>query len=113
MKSLQNPAETANKIIHIASFTVTLNDILHALEKATGTQWKVERTKSKDEIATAQQKLRDGDLVGAAPHLIRATWYSEGRGANYADEFGLDNDMLGLPHEDLESVVKELVRESG
>lgn len=110
MKVLQNPEITANKILHIASFTVTLNDTLNALEEATGTKWKVEKTTSDEQIAAGQQKLRNDDFAGAVPHLVRATWYTKGRGANFAEDVGLDNDLLGLPKEDLLSVVKDIVK---
>lgn len=110
--ALQKPELTANKVIHVASFTVSQNDVVHALEEATGVQWRLVRKTSAEEIATGTQKLRDGDLAGAIPRLVHAQWYTKCRGGNYAEEFGLENVSLGLPKEDLLSVIRDIVQTS-
>ena len=108
---LQHLESTANQLVSVASFTVTLNEILASLEEATAAKWEVTKVAADEQIKIGQEKLRNGDLRGAIPPLIRAGWYQEGRGGNHADEVPLSNDMLGLPREDWRTVVQAVVRE--
>ncbi|OAL38294.1 hypothetical protein AYO20_02353 [Fonsecaea nubica] len=112
VKTLQHPDETANRFVYVASFTLSLNDILEALEKSSASRWTVVRTSGEDEIEAGQQSLRDGDLASAVPRLVRAGWYTRGRGGNYGDERELDNALLALPRENLDAVVSEVLRPS-
>lgn len=109
--TLERPAETANKYIYIADFTVSQRDILAALEKATGEKWK---TIAGPDTAALGQDARERFLKGdhsAIPPLLLSWVYSGQDGVNYAKTRGLDNEKLGLPSAgSLDDVVATIVK---
>lgn len=110
ISALKHPEETKNRDVYIASFTTTNNEVLAALEKATGEKWKVENVDSEKTIAEGQQMRKDGDFTNSMAQNLCASWYTEGRGADFTKrDKGLDNDRLDLPLEDLDVVCKQIV----
>jgi hypothetical protein len=109
VKACQHPSETANRAIFIASFTTTNNEVLAALEKASGKKWDVVKVDSEKEIADGQEKRKNGDFMSSMAQNLCATWYTEGKGADYEKSPGLDNEKLGLPLEDLEQVCRDIL----
>lgn len=108
-KACQRPEETANKVIHIASFTTSNNEVLAALESASGKKWEVIMVDSKKEIAEGQQMRKKGDFMNSMAQNLCATWYTEGKGADFEKGPGLDNARLDLPLEDLDQVCREIL----
>lgn len=108
---LQHPEETANRYVRVNSYYTTQNQILAALEKATGTKWAVEHTTCKEQAAKGKALLAKHDFSGAGP-VIFALEYSGADFLNF-EKFGLWNDKLGLPktNQGLEEEVKKLVEE--
>ena len=106
---MHHPDETANKFVYVASVTTSQNGILKALEQATGRKWEVEHASMAERAKTGQEKLRNGDIYPGVIDLIQASVFDERRGANYAKTRGLGNEMLGLPEETLEGMVKALL----
>lgn len=106
---LLHPAETKNKYIYIASFTVSQNEVLAAVEKASGKKWEVIKTTSNEQMKIGQEKMIKHDYSGVKPLILAAT-YGEGRGSNFASGESLSNDMLGLPKEDLDEVVAKVIK---
>ncbi|KAK6448823.1 hypothetical protein FP744_10005073 [Trichoderma asperellum] len=104
---LKKPEETANKYLFISSVETTQNEILAALEEATGTKWTVNNTTTKEQVDAALQKLGAGDFSGALA-LVRATSYSNTPGlkSNYAKDEVLSNDLLGLKPTSVVETVK-------
>lgn len=109
VKSLEQPDKTANKVIRIASFTTTNNEVLAALEKATNAKWDVEQVDGEKTIAEGQEMRKKGDFMGSMAQNLCATWYTKGKGADFEKGPGLDNERLGLALEDLDRVCKEIV----
>ena len=72
-KACQRPEETANKVIHIASFTTSNNEVLAALESASGKKWEVIMVDSKKEIAEGQQMRKKGDFMNSMAQNLCAT----------------------------------------
>ncbi|RFU73924.1 hypothetical protein TARUN_8305 [Trichoderma arundinaceum] len=107
---LKYPEETANKYIFISSVETTQNEILTALEEATGSKWTVKNTTTKEQVESALQKLGAGDFSGAFA-LVRATSYSNTPGlkSNYAKDEMLSNDLLGLKPTSVTETVKHVV----
>jgi hypothetical protein len=107
---LQNPEQTKNKYLHVASVETTQLDILAALEKATGTKWTIEETTTEAQLSEAAKRLTAGDFEGAFI-LVRATVFgnSPGLNANYVKETELANDVLGLKLESVEETVNRVV----
>ena len=115
VQALHHPEKTANRAIFIASFTTTNNEVLAALEKATpgsdsDKKWTVVKVDSAAEMKDGQEKRAQGDYMGSMVQNLCATWYTEGKGADFEKDPGLDNERLGLPLEDLDQVCREIMQ---
>lgn len=110
---LHHPAETANRYVHVNSYRTSQNEILAALEKATGTRWSVEHTSCEEQGKKGKELLAKQDLAGIGPTIL-AIEYS---GADYLnfEKFGLWNEKFGLPktNQGMEEAVKRVIEESG
>lgn len=108
---LTHPQETANKYVLVASMVTTQNEMLSALEEATGTKWTVTHRSTEEMLNEASEKLRKGDFAG---HYMMgtATLYAniEGLGSDYTKEEEFANAVLGLEMEDWKAIVKNVVR---
>ena len=109
---LEHSKETTNRHVHINSYNTTQNQILAALEKATGSKWEIENVTCAEEEKKGKQMLAKQDFAGFGP-AIRAVEYN---GADYHnfEKFGLWNEKLGLPktNQGLEETVKAIVAEN-
>ncbi len=107
---LRNPDKTANKHIYIHSFKATQNEILAALEKATGEKWKTTAAQTKELRKTGEEKLAKGDFSGVFDILV-AVIFGGDKIFDYATHNGLNNEELGLPKEEsLEATVEQVVK---
>ena len=102
---------TANKVVYVASFTVSQKEILTALERVTGSTWKVTNVDGEQQKKTGQEKMSKGDFSGA-PLLLSYINCVEGHGGNFAMYKETSNGLLGLPKEDLDEVLTRIVNES-
>ena len=105
-------ALSANRYIYIDSFIVTQNQILASLEKATGVSWKKEYRSALDTRKEGLRKVEEGGdkvLEGLEENLV-ACHFSEIEGMDYEDE-ELWNERLGLPMEEMDEVVRRVIRE--
>ncbi|KAI9887324.1 MAG: hypothetical protein M1823_000840 [Watsoniomyces obsoletus] len=102
--------ETKNRYVWIQSALVSQNDLKAALERATNAQWEVEQVKSEDMIKKGYELLPQG-FPGIAL-LILGTIFNANAdtGSNFTTHTKLDNDLLGLPKEDVQSVVDSVVK---
>ncbi|KAL6408677.1 hypothetical protein AUP68_07621 [Ilyonectria robusta] len=105
---LSKPAETENKGLFIASFTPSQNEILAALEEATGKKWTVNKVGIADAISQGFEALGKGDLSGFVGVLMGST-YGPGNGNDFPKNGGVSNELLGLPKEDLKAVTAAIV----
>jgi len=103
------PEETANKYMFIDSFTVSQNQVLASLEKATGKKWEVAHVDAEEEKEIGLEKMSKGDFSGAM-ELIRYINCVDGHGGNYALYEESANELLSLPKEILDEVVEEIVK---
>jgi hypothetical protein len=103
--------ETANKIIYVDSFTVSQKDVVASLEKATGSVWEATHVDGEQQKKTGLEKLSKGDF-GGAPLLLSYINAVEGHGGNYATYKQTSNELLGLPKENLDEVVAEIVNKT-
>lgn len=107
---LQNPGKTKNKNVYVNSYRVTQNEILAALEKATGEKWKTTPASAEELQKKGGEKLGQGDYSGLFD-LIIGTIYSGEKALDYPTLKGLDNDDLGLPKEEpLEVTIAKIVK---
>jgi len=111
VRVLLKPDATANRAVHVASFTVSQEEVLEALEKASGVAWQVEKITSSQALKKAHE-LDNADHSEGLKLLILLLLYSDDadRGANFEKSGLLDNDLLGLPSENMVDVVERLVK---
>lgn len=108
--ALQHPRQTQNPFLHVASVEATQQEILAALEQASGSTWTVTETTTAQETDAAGKKLARGDFSGALT-LVRATVFGNTPGlhSNYARDETLANDVLGLPLESVRETVERVL----
>lgn len=104
VKVLAKPDITANKILYIQSFCVNQFDVLEALMRAGGQNFTNSFLKSEDYLKEQKKKADAGDKeavenVVFALGVVNANWEKK---ENFA------NQMLDLPTEDLDEVVKRV-----
>ncbi|KLJ09125.1 hypothetical protein EMPG_15450 [Blastomyces silverae] len=105
---LENPSATANQYVYVSSYTVTANEMVTALEKATGSKWNVRKIDLEQSLSEAKENLSRGQTgLDVIRDLIRAACYSQEAYCDFR-KF-LWNDRLGLKEESLEVVIKGLI----
>jgi len=108
---LRNPESSKNQSIYINSFTTTQNHILRALEKIVGEKFQVTNASVEETWKAGMEKVarggegqRDGVIA-----TIHAGYYGKGKLNHYSATWGLWNERLGLPKENLEDSIKEIL----
>ncbi|OLN84427.1 Isoflavone reductase-like protein IRL 3 [Colletotrichum chlorophyti] len=104
-KALKNSELTKNQYVYINSFTVTQNQVLKALEGATGDKFTVSHGTVEELWQSGAAKVKDGQPFGALG-MIAGAIYGKGGLANFSATKGLWNDKLGLPQEDPDEFVR-------
>jgi hypothetical protein len=117
---LANPEATSNRSVYVSSFETSMNDILAAEQKATGTtpaEWTVDHVNTDAQITHYMQ-------VAAAATEFMPRMMAVGKLAlaiNLKPEFQqdfvklgkLDNDLLGIHPENVDEVVARVLKEIG
>jgi hypothetical protein len=102
--------QTKNKYVFVASHTTTQNKILATLEKITGQKWKVEKVESAPLFADLTAKVKAGQVGPDVIYPLITVTILGNVLSNFADYSAkLWNDKLGLPKEDLETDVKNVL----
>lgn len=115
VKVLLKPEETKNRPVFVASFTLSQRQLLGALEKVGGRKWEVETISSGE----ALKKVEGFDGMGEEKEALKLRMLlvlgSEevDRGADFEKDGVLDNEMLGLPAENLTKVVERVLDHRG
>lgn len=108
VKILEKPDLTKNQYVYISSFQTSQRQILEALEKISGEKWTVKNEGTgKELLEKGNAKLQKGDFSGAHD-LIKGSLFGEGDLGNFEFE-GLWNDKLGLPKENFEEAIKDVL----
>ncbi|KAF9533154.1 hypothetical protein CPB83DRAFT_880295 [Crepidotus variabilis] len=90
---------TANKYVYIASHTITLNQYIEAVKKATpGQEWTIEEVDSEATLKKASEEFMAGNIF-ASYDLIK--YITFGKKGLCAHNTKLSNELLGLKKEDL------------
>lgn len=109
---LQNPSATkANQYVYISSFLTSQNEILAALEKASGTKYTIQKSTAAKLIEGGNAKLGKGDFNGIGDLIMGNLYGGEGNDFERSEE--LANGKLGLKGERLEEVTKTVVQTGG
>lgn len=105
-------AHYRNRFIYISSFNVSQRDMLDSVMRVTGTtpnDWKIEHEPSPSRYKAAMEAFQKGDFIGFAKMMYARVFYQDGSGEFEASK-GLQNDVLGLPKEDLDGYTKIAVQ---
>lgn len=101
-----------NKYIYINSFYISQNEMLAAVQRATGTKpddWDIMHTPADDFIKEGRERTAKGDRWGMVNVLYGST-FKKGLGDKFYGR-ELANKKLGLEEENLEEVVERVVKE--
>ena len=101
-----NLEATKNKVVFAQSFCVSQNQVIKAYERATGTSWNVKQVDSKSYEKEEKAKADDGDLE-AVENLV---WILGTKDANWETKDTFAMKSLGLQDEDLDDVVRGVVK---
>ncbi|KAJ4179771.1 hypothetical protein NW767_014544 [Fusarium falciforme] len=72
--------------IHVASYTVTQNEIFSVVEKLTGQNWKVENLKSNKVVSEALESIKNGWNWGLALQ-VQAILFDRGSDGHARGDF--------------------------
>lgn len=100
-----------NNFVRINSFHVSQMEMFTSVMKATGTEekdWIVTKIPIDDAIAQGTEAFQSGDRKGAIDILYGMN-FKPGAGGNFQHKS--DNKVLGLEEEDLDEVVRRVVKE--
>lgn len=110
---LSHPAETKNRYVWIESFCVSQNEVLAALEKATGEKWQINKVATEDQIREGREGMAKGVPMAIGKLIVGAILIDdEDAVMDFSKTAPLDNEVLGLPKEDLQTAVDAIVKES-
>ncbi|KAH8666472.1 CipA protein [Xylariales sp. PMI_506] len=104
-----------NKFVYISSFTVSQQDMLDSVLRVTGAKaedWTVTHEDPHERWADAKKMFAEGNRLGFLRAMYTRIFYPDGSGA-YERTHGLDNEVLGLPQEDLDTFTKIAIERAG
>ena len=106
-----------NKFVYTSSFTVHQKEMFDSILRVTGTSandWKATYAPVKEVYADGIKELQSGNRAGFVRAMYSRSFFPDGFG-NFEASYGLDNDKLGLPKEDMDEFTKVAIQlhESG
>ena len=104
---LKNPEQTKNRFVHVETFHISQNDLLAELEKLTGTKFTKQTLDLKSYIEEQEKAAKAGDKWA----LYNVIWAHAVAEQDWEKEFGLDNELLGVPKENFSAVVARIFKE--
>lgn len=112
---LKKPMETENKSVYISSFDISLNDLLAAYKAATGvSEWDVSFgnveegiKEAKEASATSSDMMEKMRAIGRLGLLVGL---KEELGADFTAAGLSNNQLLGIPGDDLTQTVTQLLK---
>lgn len=95
-----------NEAVYISSFSVSQRDMFGSVLRVTGdaeSDWQVISENVVERYERGLKMLKEGQMIGFAMLLYARLFYDDGSG-DYSAK--LDNDVIGLPAEDLDAATK-------
>ncbi|KAI0134764.1 hypothetical protein BJ170DRAFT_216289 [Xylariales sp. AK1849] len=102
---LSRPEQTENKYLSVASFNISHNEMLAAIQEETGERWAVKHLNSVEVEKKGVEALGKGDVAKAFLPLLARHLYGDGQGQALKPEESA-NALLGLQEEDPKVVIK-------
>ena len=102
-------AQFKNNYVRLSSFCVSQREMFESVKRVTGTtdaDWKIDSEPTGERYKRGLELLGQGSMAGFAMQLYTRLFYPDGS-ANYEASQGLENDILGLPEEDLDEYTKK------
>jgi hypothetical protein len=97
-----------NQFIYVSSFTVTQKDMLESVLRVTQTSrddWTITKEPARARYAAGMEEMKSGDRMGFGKLLYARAFYPDDSG-NVEKTRGLQNELLGLPKEDMDEFTK-------
>jgi hypothetical protein len=101
-----------NRALHISSFLLSQRDMLASVLRVTGeneSDWTIKSQPAEERFKHAVDLIQSGDRSGFELAMYTRCFFKDGVG-NYEKDGKLDNDILGLPMEDLDEATAFAVR---
>jgi nucleoside-diphosphate-sugar epimerase len=106
--ALEQPEAIKNRHVYINSFTTSQLEVVQALEQITGDKIIVSHESIENLRQRGNKRLQEGSRAGLLD-LISSAFYGELGLCEFSGTRGLWNERLGLPQEDLVTVLKSYV----
>lgn len=108
---LTHPGETKNRFVKVLSINTCQNKLLQAFQHATGEQWVVQKSTTKELMASGRRKLADGS-GGWVLDLVVAQLYDEGeaRCVVAPRRSESDADLVGVAAETEDQIATKALR---
>ncbi|KAK3621250.1 hypothetical protein LTR56_022911 [Elasticomyces elasticus] len=100
--------QTHNKDLYIRSFTVSQDEILASIERATGKQWIRKELDLDSAVEKASNQMSHGDFRGITTVIV-GMMLDPNTGCNFDARGEVHNELLELPKELLDDVVQRVV----
>lgn len=105
-------SQFANRSIYISSFLVSQRDMFDSVKHVTGTtdaDWTITRESSRQRWGEGTAELQKGNFGAFTKMLYSRMFFPTGE-ADYESRRGTDNQLLGLPKEDLNEWTEIAIR---
>jgi NmrA-like family len=103
-------SQFANGIVYISSFLISQKDMFESVKRVTGTtdaDWKISYEESAQRYQDGIEAMKKGDMSGFGKMLYARAMFPNGDG-DFSNK--LNNNLLGLPKEDLDERTKVAVK---
>lgn len=101
-----------NNVIYMSSFRVSQRDMFESVKRVTGTtdaHWTIAYENSGERYLRGKEEMRKGNIQGLVQFMYTRMFFPNG-GGDHEGMKAVDNDILGLPHEDLDESTREGIR---
>ena len=101
-------SQFANSFVRVSSFLISQKDMFESVLRVSQTKpedWKISYEKHHERYQSGVDLMKQGEMKGFGRLLYTRVFYPNDDG-NYEDKYGLHNDLLGLPTEDLDEWTK-------
>ena len=104
-----------NKFVYISSFRTNQREILDAVQTVTQTtdaDWKIEQADARKYLDEGLELMDKGEFFAGLIRRLYGILFVEGLGSDYVPKRRLENELLGLGHDDLVQAVSSVLAEA-